>query len=153
MSTVRADAVRHHQIRSGFTLIELLVVIAIIAILAAIIFPVFAKVREKARQATVISNLHQIQSGHGAVSAGLSQVPGVLFGYAIRRSMAISMQQTHEWGNRRGQYFRRIAYVNDYRAFLDPNNPVTDVSATQTPPRQILCQTPIRPAAASRREL
>jgi len=44
----------------GFTLIELLVVIAIIAILAAILFPVFAKVREKARQITCASNLKQI---------------------------------------------------------------------------------------------
>lgn len=46
--------------RSGFTLIELLVVIAIIAILAAILFPVFAQAREKARQATCASNLNQI---------------------------------------------------------------------------------------------
>jgi prepilin-type N-terminal cleavage/methylation domain-containing protein/prepilin-type processing-associated H-X9-DG protein len=46
--------------RNGFTLIELLVVIAIIAILAAILFPVFAKVREKARQTSCTSNLKQI---------------------------------------------------------------------------------------------
>jgi len=46
--------------RRGFTLIELLVVIAIIAILAAILFPVFAKAREKARQASCMSNLKQI---------------------------------------------------------------------------------------------
>ncbi|MCW3094809.1 MAG: prepilin-type N-terminal cleavage/methylation domain [Chthonomonadaceae bacterium] len=44
----------------GFTLIELLVVIAIIAILAAILFPVFAQAREKARQASCISNTKQI---------------------------------------------------------------------------------------------
>ncbi|MDR3707336.1 MAG: DUF1559 domain-containing protein [Capsulimonadaceae bacterium] len=44
----------------GFTLIELLVVIAIIAILAAILFPVFATAREKARQSTCASNLKQI---------------------------------------------------------------------------------------------
>ncbi len=44
----------------GFTLIELLVVIAIIAILAAILFPVFARAREKARQAGCQSNLKQI---------------------------------------------------------------------------------------------
>lgn len=50
--------VRH--IRSGFTLIELLVVIAIIAILAAILFPVFAQAREKARQASCTSNLKQL---------------------------------------------------------------------------------------------
>ncbi|NLO06641.1 MAG: DUF1559 domain-containing protein [candidate division WS1 bacterium] len=44
----------------GFTLIELLVVIAIIAILAAILFPVFARAREKARQASCLSNAKQI---------------------------------------------------------------------------------------------
>ncbi len=44
----------------GFTLIELLVVIAIVAVLAAILFPVFARAREKARQATCASNLRQI---------------------------------------------------------------------------------------------
>jgi prepilin-type N-terminal cleavage/methylation domain-containing protein len=46
--------------RRGFTLIELLVVIAIIAILAAILFPVFAQAREKARSATCLSNNKQI---------------------------------------------------------------------------------------------
>ena len=46
--------------RNAFTLIELLVVIAIIAILAAILFPVFAKAREKARQASCQSNNKQI---------------------------------------------------------------------------------------------
>jgi prepilin-type N-terminal cleavage/methylation domain-containing protein/prepilin-type processing-associated H-X9-DG protein len=46
--------------RKGFTLIELLVVIAIIAILAAILFPVFAKAREKARQTACLSNEKQI---------------------------------------------------------------------------------------------
>lgn len=46
--------------RKGFTLIELLVVIAIIAILAAILFPVFAQAREKARQASCTSNTKQL---------------------------------------------------------------------------------------------
>jgi len=51
------------QMRRGFTLIELLVVIAIIAILAAILFPVFARAREKARQASCQSNLKQLALG------------------------------------------------------------------------------------------
>jgi prepilin-type N-terminal cleavage/methylation domain-containing protein/prepilin-type processing-associated H-X9-DG protein len=49
--------------RRAFTLIELLVVIAIIAILAAILFPVFAKAREKARQSSCLSNHKQISLG------------------------------------------------------------------------------------------
>ncbi len=52
-----------HKSRRAFTLIELLVVIAIIAILAAILFPVFARARENARRASCQSNLKQIALG------------------------------------------------------------------------------------------
>ena len=50
----------HPRKTNGFTLIELLVVIAIIAVLAAILFPVFAQAREKARQTMCASNMRQI---------------------------------------------------------------------------------------------
>src|SRR6266516_783159 len=53
---------RERRQQCGFTLIELLVVIAIIAILAAILFPVFAQVRQKARLTSCLSNLKQLGS-------------------------------------------------------------------------------------------
>jgi prepilin-type N-terminal cleavage/methylation domain-containing protein/prepilin-type processing-associated H-X9-DG protein len=56
----RSNSASMRPHRSAFTLIELLVVIAIIAILAAILFPVFAQAREKARGASCLSNMKQI---------------------------------------------------------------------------------------------
>jgi prepilin-type N-terminal cleavage/methylation domain-containing protein len=48
------------RVRRGFTLVELLVVIAVIAVLAAVLFPVFAKAREHARKSRCRHNIHQI---------------------------------------------------------------------------------------------
>src|SRR5579862_9622044 len=64
-ASLSGDIIMHKSIvrspfRRGFTLIELLVVIAIIAILAAILFPVFAQAREKARQSSCASNEKQL---------------------------------------------------------------------------------------------
>ena len=65
--------------RKGFTLIELLVVIAIIAILAAILFPVFAQAREKGRQASCLSNMKQLGTSISMYAQDYDEVfpPGV----------------------------------------------------------------------------
>ena len=71
--------------RRGFTLIELLVVIAIIAILAAILFPVFARAREKARQASCSSNVKQLALAFNMYVQDYDETfPGAWAGLGIR---------------------------------------------------------------------
>lgn len=68
--------------QSAFTLIELLVVIAIISILAAILFPVFATVRESARQSSTMTNMHTVYLGARLFYEDEGHYPSSLFGYA-----------------------------------------------------------------------
>jgi prepilin-type N-terminal cleavage/methylation domain-containing protein/prepilin-type processing-associated H-X9-DG protein len=90
-----------HYRRSAFTLIELLVVIAIIAILAAILFPVFARARENARRSNCMSNEKQL--GLAALQYAQDndeKLPGFYFSYAP----AAPGQQT--WMNRINPYLK-----------------------------------------------
>ncbi|MEY4914218.1 MAG: hypothetical protein RJA02_487 [Armatimonadota bacterium] len=72
--------------RAGFTLIELLVVIAIIAILAAILFPAFAGVRESARRSSTMTNMSKIAQAVAAYELDNREYPEYLFGPAVSQS-------------------------------------------------------------------
>ena len=110
----------------GFTLIELLVVIAIIAILTAILLPVFASVREGSRQGVAISNMKDIQQKMEQYKLDNHKYPDVLFGYAYPGSTmqnGLSMAQNANNGSA-AIYFPGLypAYIKDPNEFTDPNN-------------------------------
>lgn len=98
--------------RNGFTLIELLVVIAIIAILAAILFPVFAQAREKARQTSCVSNEKQLALAMLAYSQDYDE------------TFPIGMESDGDWGpiNR---YWPGLVqpYVKNFAIFGCPSDP------------------------------
>src|SRR5437879_6040384 len=82
--------------RAGFTLIELLVVIAIIAILAAILFPVFAMAREKARQTSCLSNARQMGTALMAYAQDYDEnIPGT--GYAYPAGGSVNDLRNMKW--------------------------------------------------------
>jgi len=114
----------------GFTLIELLVVIAIIAILTAILLPVFATVRENARQNVAISNLKQIQQSMAQFKLDNHKYPDVLFGYSDGGSFKGALGRAQTAGTV-AQLFPGLypAYIKDPDVFTDPDNPI-DANAT-----------------------
>ncbi len=123
----------------GFTLIELLVVIAIIAILTAILLPVFATVRENARQSSSISNLKDIQQKMEQYKLDNHQYPVVLFGYADNAPAGTSLKTAQAVSTNPARDFPGLfpAYIKDYNEFVDQNNTVgpevSDGTATVGP--------------------
>ncbi|MEN6305057.1 MAG: DUF1559 domain-containing protein [Armatimonadia bacterium] len=109
--------------RRGFTLIELLVVIAIIAILAAILFPVFAKAREKARQSSCLSNLKQLgtaeamyEQDYDEMTASYSSHPGQAAQYTFVDMLApyIKNTQLFECPSSSARYYGTTSHSGSY---------------------------------------
>lgn len=110
--------------RKGFTLIELLVVIAIIAILAAILFPVFAKAREKARQASCLSNMRQMGTAIRMYCQDYDEhYP--LFGYAIPGFSVPGAGGSADGSNVNMWRFYLMPYVKNYQIFICPSGTFT----------------------------
>jgi len=119
--------------RRGFTLIELLVVIAIIAILAAILFPVFARAREKARQTSCLSNLKQLGlaakmycSDYDEINVQYYRGPGSpnLTDDWIGGQPTLSSVGRYSWG------LQLVPYIKNSQLFVCPSGPPPMTRAT-----------------------
>lgn len=109
IATVRRRRTSSRKFGSAFTLIELLVVIAIIAILAAILFPVFAQAREKARQTSCLSNMKQLALGNLMYSQDYDEV------------FPTGLQQSW-WDN---TWYRIVTpYIKNVQVFRCPSDPL-----------------------------
>src|SRR5438309_1923319 len=111
LSSLSGEEYRMSRTRrpNGFTLIELLVVIAIIAILAAILFPVFAQAREKARQAMCVSNVKQLTLGIRMYMGDYDDTPP--------RNDCASMNDGTQWN------WTIAPYVKNVKVFECPSDP------------------------------
>jgi prepilin-type N-terminal cleavage/methylation domain-containing protein/prepilin-type processing-associated H-X9-DG protein len=117
---------QYHYSKRGFTLIELLVVIAIIAILASILFPVFAQAREKARQISCLSNTKQmglallqyVQDYDEMMPLGRAYADDPLYQQHLGQGWAAQSQP----------------YLKNTQVFRCPSDPTNNVAATANTP-------------------
>src|SRR5688572_3508233 len=101
--------------RKAFTLIELLVVIAIIAILAAILFPVFAQARDKARQASCMSNMKQITLAAGMYMNDYDSFYPILHRSPGPNTGTFSAFEIRYW------YIALFPYVKNWQLYVCPS--------------------------------
>ncbi|NLO07305.1 MAG: DUF1559 domain-containing protein [candidate division WS1 bacterium] len=107
----------------GFTLIELLVVIAIIAILAAILFPVFARAREKARQSSCLSNVKQLMLG---ILAYVQDYDETFPPYRWTQTPPTAVWIDRDDSSKYDRHFWAeciYPYVNNMQVYFCPSNP------------------------------
>jgi len=107
--------------RGAFTLIELLVVIAIIAILAAILFPVFARAREKARQSSCLSNVKQL---------GLATQ---MYAQDYDETLPVAIGGLPDWSLFWSTMELLQPYVKNTRVSICPSDPIGAVNFTSFP--------------------
>lgn len=114
------------QLRFAFTLIELLVVITVIAVLAALLFPVFIRVREGARKATCFSNLRQISSAWQMYSQDYDETtPGGAYARFATTSSGGSID-----GKRYTPLWGLVPYTKSEAVFVCPTQLGWDYSTT-----------------------
>jgi prepilin-type N-terminal cleavage/methylation domain-containing protein len=126
-----------HRRRRGFTIIELLVVIAVIAILAAILFPVFGAVRENVRKTTCMSNMHDIYVGASIFQQDHNKWPCLLLGYA-EVSNGLPWEPGSKYGDpvAASQIQHRFlypSYVKSIETFHCPDNLDTSMTKVDSP--------------------
>ncbi|HEY0075287.1 MAG TPA: DUF1559 domain-containing protein [Abditibacteriaceae bacterium] len=120
--------------RCGFTLIELLVVIAIIALLAAILFPVFARARENARKSACLNNLKQMGVGIAQYVQDFDErYPMSEDATNPGNTNFIGGVNAVVWDNQHWP-FRVLPYIKSKQVFICPSMSSSSNNATATPP-------------------
>jgi prepilin-type N-terminal cleavage/methylation domain-containing protein len=116
--------------RRAFTLVELLIVIAIIAILVAILFPVFGRARESARQTACMQNMHDIYVAASLYKLDNNKYPCLLLGYAERQPDHLPWiageKQSVVPADQIQHGFLYKTYIKNIETFHCPDNPTSD---------------------------